>query len=59
MQEEQMTTKWAKFIYVGKQTRLITKLFKNSNLKISFRTENTTEKLLNVNKNINMDEFKK
>jgi hypothetical protein len=53
MQEEQMTTKWAKFTYVGKQTRLITKLFKNSNLKISFRTENTTGKLLNVDKNIN------
>ena len=53
MQEEQMTKKCAKFTYVGKQTRLITKLFKNSNLKISFRTENAKGKLLNVNKNIN------
>jgi len=54
-----MPTKWAKFTYVEKQTRLITKLFKNSNPWISFMTENTTEKLLNVNKNINMNKFKK
>jgi hypothetical protein len=59
MQEEQMATKWAKFTSGGKQTRLITKLFKNSNFKISFRTENTIEKLLNVNKSINRKKFKK
>jgi hypothetical protein len=39
---------------VGKQTKLITKMCKNSSLKkISFKTENTTGKLLKVNKNIN------
>jgi hypothetical protein len=31
-----LRTKWAKFTYVGKQTKFITKLCKNSSLKINF-----------------------
>jgi len=31
-------TKWAKFTYVGKETKFITKLFKNTSLKIAFTT---------------------
>jgi len=32
-------------------------LFKNSNLKVSFKTENTIGKLLARNKNINLNKF--
>jgi len=37
---------WAKFIYVGKETRFITKIFKNTNVKVTFTTDNTIENLL-------------
>lgn len=42
-------TKWATFTYVGQQTKFITKLFKNTNLKVAFKTDNTFEKLLTRN----------
>jgi hypothetical protein len=32
-------TRWVKVIYFGKQTKFITKLLKNSNLKIYFKTK--------------------
>jgi hypothetical protein len=38
--------KWAAFTYVGKETRHITKLFKNMNIKPAFRTTNTIKKHL-------------
>jgi regulator of PEP synthase PpsR (kinase-PPPase family) len=38
--------RWAKFTYVGKETRLITNLFKNTNIKVTFNTNNTIEKRL-------------
>jgi hypothetical protein len=44
--EEIVKTKWAKFTYVGKETRFITKNFKRSNIKIAFNTDNTIGKLL-------------
>jgi hypothetical protein len=40
--------KWAKFTHVGKETRFITKLFKNTDEKIAFTTDNTTEKCLAI-----------
>ena len=48
-------------MYVGQQTKFITKQFKNSNLKIYFRTDNTIGKPLdhNKNKNTNFNTFKK
>jgi len=55
-QKEKITkTKWAKFRYVGQQTKFITQLFKSSSLKVSFKTENTIGKLLAQNKNINQN----
>jgi hypothetical protein len=36
--------KWAKFTYIGKETRLITKLFKNTDFKVTFTTDNTIER---------------
>jgi len=38
--------KWVSFSYVGKETKLITKLFDNSNVNISCTATNTIEKLL-------------
>jgi hypothetical protein len=38
--------KWATFTYVGKETRFITKLFKDTNVKIAFTTDNTIGKRL-------------
>jgi hypothetical protein len=38
--------KWAIFTYVGKETRFITKIFKNTNVKVTFTTDNTIENLL-------------
>jgi hypothetical protein len=35
------TRKWAVFTYVGKETRIITKLFKNTNIHIAYKTRNT------------------
>jgi hypothetical protein len=34
------------FTYIGKDTRFITKVFKEFNVNISFRTRNTTENIL-------------
>jgi len=39
-------TKWAKFTYVGRETRAVTKIFKNTNIKVTFGTDNTIGKLL-------------
>jgi hypothetical protein len=39
-------SKWAKFIYIGKETRFITKLFKNTDVKVTFTTENAIERRL-------------
>jgi hypothetical protein len=36
--------KWATFTYLGKETRIITGLFKNTNIQTSFRTTNTINK---------------
>ena len=47
----------ATFTYVGRQTTFITKLFKNTNLKITFKTENTLAKLLILNENTNCNKF--
>ena len=33
--------KWARFTYFVKETRFITKLFKNTNVRVSFTTDNT------------------
>ena len=42
-------TKWVKFTYVGRETRAITKIFKNTNIRVTFGTNNTIGKLLTRN----------
>lgn len=49
----------AKFQYIGKETKFITKLFKNSNLKVSFKTDSTIGKLLTSNKECSSNKFSK
>jgi hypothetical protein len=44
--KETQKQKWTIFTYFGTDTRTITKLFKNTNIKISFRTTNTIKKHL-------------
>ena len=40
------TQEWATFTYVGKETTYITNLFKRTDIKIAFQTNNTIQKLL-------------
>ena len=40
------TQKWATFTYIGRETTFITNLFKKTNIKIAFQTNNTIQKLL-------------
>jgi hypothetical protein len=35
--------KWGKFTYVGKETNFITKILKNTNIKVIFTTDNTIQ----------------
>jgi len=46
--QNEQKQKWAKFTYIGKETKFITKLFKSTNVKIAFTTNNTIEKYLAV-----------
>jgi hypothetical protein len=50
-------TKWAKFTCVGKETKFITKLFKNTNLRIAFTTKNSICELLSKQNNSQQDKF--
>jgi hypothetical protein len=57
-QEIPENKKWATFTYVGKETRHITKLFKNTNIKTTFKTTNNLKKNLIPNK-ITSDKYEK
>jgi hypothetical protein len=39
-------THWCKFMYISKETRAITKILKNTRVKVTYSTNNTLEKLL-------------
>jgi hypothetical protein len=41
--EQEQKQKWAKFTYIGKETKFITKLFKSTNVKTAFTTNTTIE----------------
>ena len=63
IQGAQTPFKWAAFTYTGKQTKHITKLFKNTNPKIAYKTTNTLECVLtqqhNKHHNNNQNIFQK
>jgi hypothetical protein len=45
-EERKQKAKWATFTYCSKDVRQITKIFKDTQLNIAFRTQNTIENLL-------------
>jgi hypothetical protein len=47
-QERSAHPKWATFTYIGKQTKYITKSFKKTDTRISYRTQNAIENLLRI-----------
>jgi hypothetical protein len=44
--KDKQQKKWATFTHIGKQTRFITKLFKNTNIRTAYKTLNTIRKQL-------------
>jgi len=44
--EKSNTNKWAKYTYIGKETKLFTKLIKDSSVKVTYTTKNTVGKAL-------------
>jgi hypothetical protein len=44
--QQHQTTRWATFTYYGKATKEITKLFKETNIKIAIQTKNTIQNLV-------------
>jgi hypothetical protein len=49
--KDKQKTKWATFTYYGPETRVITKLFKNTNIGISYRTKNNIKHHLEIKRN--------
>jgi hypothetical protein len=45
--QQDPTKKWAKFTYTGKETRYITKLFKRTDIRITYTTRDNLRHLLN------------
>ena len=61
-QNEKRTAKknrWIKFTYCRKGTSMVTKLFKNTNVKVAYRTKNNLEKLLIPQKTPKRDKYEK
>jgi ABC-type methionine transport system ATPase subunit len=57
--EQKQIQKWVKFTYIGKETRFITKLFKNTHLKVAYTTNNNLGKLLDRRKTEKLNKFEK
>jgi hypothetical protein len=56
--QEKERNKWAEFTYIGKETKFVMKLFKNSSIKVSFTTNNTVSKALLLKSNQNLEQNK-
>jgi hypothetical protein len=46
--QDNLRNKWAKFTYIGKETRFITEMFKDTDVKIAFTAENSIGKRLTI-----------
>jgi hypothetical protein len=57
--EQKQIQKWVKFTYIGKETRFITKLFKNTHLKVAYTTNNNLGKLLDTQKTEKINKIEK
>ena len=51
--------RWSRFTYIGKETRYITKLFKNSNIGIAYTTKDNLQHLLHGQPKANKDIYDK
>jgi hypothetical protein len=49
--------KWAKFTYIGKETKFITKLFKDTSVNITYTAKQTIRKLLSQKPKPTIDKF--
>ena len=58
-EDNNTTTKWAKFTYVGMQTKFNTKLVRKTNIKIAFTTENTIAKFLTRKNHDDSNKYKR
>jgi len=58
-EEEHQNQRWVKFTYVGRETRYITKHFKNTSLKVAYTTNNNVGKLLEIQKAQKPNKFDK
>jgi len=58
-EKDSQKRRWAKFVYCGKETRLVTKLFKNTNVKVAYMTKNNLGKLLKPQNVPKPDKYKK
>jgi len=58
-EKDNQKSRWAKFTYCGKETRMVTKLFKNTNVKVAYRTKNNLGKLLIPQKTPKPDKYEK
>jgi hypothetical protein len=50
-------TKWVMFTYIGRETRAIMKIFKNTNVEVTFGTDNTIEKHLATRRDHNRSKY--
>ena len=51
--------RWVKFTYVGRESRYITKLFRNTSLKVAYTTNNNLGKLLEMQETQKPNKFDK
>jgi len=58
-EQDNRKKKWARFTYMGKETRYITKLFKNTDVKISYTTNNNLGKLLTTITDLNPGKYER
>jgi hypothetical protein len=58
-EQENQNQRWVKFTYIGRETRHITKLFKNTSLKVAYTTKNNLGKLLEMQKTQKPNKFNK
>jgi hypothetical protein len=58
-EQDNRKKRWARFTYMGKETRFIKKLFKNTDVKIPYTMNNNLGKLLATRTDQNLDKYKR
>ena len=57
--QDNQKMKWAKFTYVGTETKFVNKVFKITNVKVTFATGNKIERLLSTQRKQDQNNYKK